>query len=113
MSQIFFISIICGLFLFGCEAPQKYRDVQIGMTSEDVLRLLGNPDNKERINKKAPTRDYFGPKLSAEFHALSEGTLVEVWYYQYFKEEFSYMFNLEQHPPRVVHTDYYHPNIVY
>ena len=113
MRRISLITILCGLILFGCEAPQKYRDVQIGMASDDVFKLLGNPDKKERTNKKDPTQEYFGPKLSSEYLSLSEGAPVEVWYYQYFKEEFSYIFNLDQDPPRVVHTGYYHPDIIY
>lgn len=85
-SQKFSIITICGLIIYGCEAPQKYRDVQIGMTSDEVLKFLGNPNKKERINKQAPTQEYFGPRWSAEYLALPEGTLVEVWYYQYFRE---------------------------
>ena len=113
MGQLFLITILVSLILFGCEAPQKYRDVQIGMASNDVLKLLGNPDKKDRTNKKAPTQEYFGPKFSSEYLNLSDDTPVEVWYYQYFKEEYSYIFNLDQYPPRVVHTGYYHPDIIY
>ena len=113
MRQLYLITILIGLIFFGCEAPQKYREVQIGMASDDVFKLLGNPDKKEHANKKAPTQEYFGPKFSLEYLSLLEGTPVEIWHYQYFKEKYSYVFNLDQDPPRVVHVGYYHPDIIY
>ena len=113
MRLIFLITILVNLIFIGCEAPQKYRDVQIGMTSDDVFRLLGIPDKKESAIKIAPTQEFFGPKPSSEYLKLSDGSPLEVWYYEYFREEFSYIFNVDQDPPLVIDTGYYHPDINY
>ena len=113
MRLLFLTAVLFNLIFFGCEAPQKYREVQIGMTSNDVIRLLGNPDKKVSTVKIAPTVEYFGPKPSSEYLNLSDGTLVEVWYYEYFREEFSYIFNVEQDPPLVIDIGYFHPDINY
>lgn len=83
------------------------------MTPDEVLSLLGKPDTKKRTTKQAPTTEYFGPRPSATYLALPEGTLVEIWSYNYFRETWSYVFSLEEKPSRVVDTGYYHPSIVY
>lgn len=109
LGAIVFFAVVC----VGCTAPERYRNVMPGMTSDEVFSLLGEPDAKKRIAKPTPTSDYFGPRLSATYLGLPEGTLIEIWSYYYFRETWTYVFSLEERSPRVVDTGYYHPSIVY
>ena len=107
-------AVVCScIVILGCTAPAKYREVTLGMRSEEVLALLGEPDTKERKSKQSPTVDYFGPKPSAAYLSLPEGALVEIWSYRHFRETWTYVFSLEEHTPILVDTGYYHPAIKY
>lgn len=105
-------AVICSL-VFGCTSPAKYREVTVGMTPEQVLAVLGEPGSKKRVSKSASADDYFGPKPSTEYLALPVGARIEIWSYQYFRETWSYVFNLEGPTATVVDTIYYHPDIKY
>jgi hypothetical protein len=109
LATIVLFAVVC----VGCTAPQRYRDIAPGATSNEVLSLLGRPDDKKLLTKPANDPNYFGQKASAAYLALPEGTLVEIWSYRYFRETWSYVFNLEEDPPTVVHTGYDHPSIIY
>jgi len=101
------------LIASGCTAPDRYREIAPGMTSEEVLAILGDPDSRRRGQKQAPTGPYFGPKPSDTYLELPEGTLVELWTYNYFREVWTYIFTVEEQMLTVVDTVYYHPDIVY
>lgn len=106
------IALVC-LASYGCSAPERYRNISIGMTSDEVLAILGQPDSKTRAEKQTSADKYFGPRPSDAYQALPDGTPVEVWSYDYFRETWSYFFSLEEQPSRVVDTGYHHPDIVY
>ena len=83
------------------------------MTSEEVVALLGEPDSRRRLAKPPSPGDYFGPKPSAEYLALPEGTVLEVWTYHYFRETWTCLFRLENQTLTLVDKGYHHPSIVY
>ena len=101
------------LIASGCTAPNRYREVALGTTSEELLAILGEPDSKSRAKKQAPMAFYFGSKPSDSYHNLPNGTLVERWTYNYFREVWTYVFSLEGPIPTLVDTGYYHPDILY
>ena len=72
------IAFFCTIAL-GCTAPARYREIPIGTTSEEVLRILGEPYLKKHAKKQAPSVEYFGPKPSEAYLDLPEGTPIEVW----------------------------------
>jgi hypothetical protein len=113
LKRVIATAALCGLVLFGCTTPAKYREVTAGMTPEQVLAILGEPGSKKRVSKPASADDYFGPKPSTEYLALPVGARIEIWSYQYFRETWSYVFTLEGSTARVVDTIYYHPDIKY
>ena len=106
------IALYC-LVALGCTAPDRYRKIAIGITSEEVLALLGEPDSKERRKKQVSTVEYFGPKPSDAYLDLPDDALIEIWSYRYLRETWTYVFSLEEQKPRLVDTGYHHPDIVY
>ena len=97
----------------GCTDSESYRQIAPGMTPDEVLTILGELDSRRREEKQAPTGPYFGPKPSDTYLELPEGTLVELWTYNNFREIWTYVFTVEEQKLTVVDTVYYHPDIVY
>lgn len=62
-----FVTFICLLVFISCES-NNIQSVQVGMTQEEVLSMMGEPDEKQVIGT--------GPELDAE-----EKVQIEVWYY--------------------------------
>jgi hypothetical protein len=110
---IFSVIVFYCFIALGCSAPDRYHEIAIGTTSEEVLALSGEPDSKHRSKKQLPTVEYFGPKPFNAYLELPDGALIEIWSYRYFRETWTYVFNLEEKTFRLVDTGYYHPDIVY
>jgi hypothetical protein len=83
------------------------------MTSEQLVARLGEPDLVERLLKPPPVEFYFGQRHSAEFLAVPEGTVIELWSYNYFRERWTYTFRLDDQTLIFVDKGYYHPSITY
>ena len=111
--RIIAVIVLLGIVGFGCTAPARYREIPIGSSSEEVLRILGEPYLKQEAKKQTPSVEYFGPKPSEAYRELPEGTIVEIWSYRYFRETWTYTFSREGHTSRLVDRGYYHPDIVY
>ena len=105
--------MVCCLIVVGCLSAEKHEQARLGMTSGEVLALLGEPDTKARSAKQAPPEHYFGPKPSATYLELPEGSPVEIWSYRRFRETWTYVFSLEDPMPVLVNKGYHHPAIKY
>lgn len=83
------------------------------MTSGELVARLGEPDLVERLLKPPLVESYFGQRHSAEFLAVPEGTVIELWSYDYFRERWTYTFRLYDQTLILVDKGYHHPSIAH
>ena len=102
-------AIVCCCFaICACATSSRYNEVPLGVTSQEVLELLGELHSTTRSIKPPSTVVYFGEQPSAAYLALPDGAVVETWPYCHYLEIWSYVFSLEERTPTLVDKRYYH-----
>jgi len=109
--------IACLLLCQSClgVSNKNFAKIPLGMTAEEVTRLIGKPDAVE-VSKKQSFPDpgtYFGPKPSRILFDLPEGTPIETWTYNGWWERWWVVFQIEDDRKTVVSTGYHHDAMVY